>query len=76
MTDLGKVLIAMGALIIVIGVVLLVSGKMNLPFGRLPGDISWRSKSGNTQFYFPLATSILLSIVLTLIFWVIGQFRK
>src|SRR5438270_188085 len=48
-----------------------VAGKANLPLGRLPGDISYRGK--NVSFYFPLATSILLSIVLSIIFWFVGR---
>jgi hypothetical protein len=73
MADLGKLLLIIGAVIALLGVVLLVSGKLNLPIGRLPGDIYYRGK--NTTFYFPLATSILLSIILSLIFWLIGKTR-
>lgn len=43
------------------------------PFGRLPGDIVYRGR--NVTFYFPLMTSILLSLVLTLVFWLFGRFR-
>jgi hypothetical protein len=60
---LGKVLIVVGLLIAGIGVLI----SMGLPVGRLPGDISYRR--GNFGFYFPLATSILVSIVLTLVFY-------
>ncbi len=73
MTDLGKLLLVVGGAIALLGAVLLFSGKLNLPIGRLPGDIYYRGK--NTTFYFPLATSILLSIILSLIFWVIGKTR-
>ena len=60
---MGKVLIVVGLLIAGIGVLI----SMGLPVGRLPGDISYRR--GNFGFYFPLATSILVSIVLTLVFY-------
>ncbi len=67
---LGKVLVIFGIMIIVVGGLLLLSEK--LPWlGRLPGDILVRKK--NFTFYFPLATSIILSILLTLIFWLIKK---
>jgi hypothetical protein len=71
MAGLGKMLILVGGSILMVGVVLTLAGKMHLPLGRLPGDISYRGR--NVTFYFPLATSILLSIVLSLIFWFIGR---
>ena len=67
---IGKVFIILGIIIIAIGGILLLSGK--LPWiGRLPGDILIHKK--NFTFYFPLATSILLSLLLTLIFWLLGK---
>ncbi len=70
MGDVGKLLIVVGAVIVLAGVVLVAAGR--IPWiGRLPGDIYIRR--GNWSFYFPLATSILLSIVLTLVFWLIGR---
>jgi hypothetical protein len=71
MTDLGKLLLALGAVIIVIGAVLLLAGKLNLPLGRLPGDIVCRGKS--TVFYFPIVTCVVVSVVLSLIFWLFGR---
>jgi DUF2905 family protein len=73
MTDLGKVLVYIGLIFMVGGVVLLLVARTNIPLGRLPGDIIYRGK--NTTFYFPLATSILLSIVLSVLLYVIGRFR-
>ena len=72
-TDLGKVFILVGAAIVVIGVVLALAGRSHLPLGRLPGDIVYRGK--NTTFYFPLATSILISLVLSVLLYVIGRFK-
>ena len=69
MTELGKLLIGFGLLLVVIGVVLLVAGSAGgrVPFlGRLPGDIY--VQRGNWSFYFPLTTSIVISVLLTLLF--------
>jgi hypothetical protein len=66
--NLGKLLIAAGVVLIAVGMVLHFSGRLPLGrLGRLPGDIVW--KHGNFTAYFPLATSILLSLLLTLILW-------
>jgi hypothetical protein len=73
MTDLGKVLIVVGALAIVAGLVLVLLGRAHVPLGRLPGDIVYRGK--NTTFYFPLATSILISVVLSVVVYLVGRFR-
>ncbi len=67
---IGKALIVLGAVIALIGAVLLVYGR--LPWlGKLPGDIFIERK--NFTFYFPLATSILISLLLTLLFWLFGR---
>ena len=73
MTDFGKLLIVLGGVLLVAGFVLLLLGRANLPIGRLPGDIVYRGK--NTTFYFPLATSIVLSVLLSLIRYVIGRWK-
>ena len=68
----GKILIFLGAILAAIGLLLTFAGK--IPWiGRLPGDIY--IKKGNLTFYFPLATSILLSIILSLILLLIGRRR-
>lgn len=71
MADLGKVLLFLGGAIVVVGAALLLAGKLNLPLGRLPGDIVYRGK--NSVFYFPIVTCILISVVLSLIFWLFGR---
>ena len=73
MTDIGKLLLFLGLGLAGIGLALVLLGRTNLPIGRLPGDIVYRGK--HTTFYFPLATSILLSVVLSVIFYVIGRLR-
>ena len=74
MSDFGKVLILFGAVLLVVGIVAVLLGRTNLPLGRLPGDFLYRGK--NTTVYFPLATSLLVSVVLTLVLHVIGRLRK
>jgi len=73
MPDLGRMLVFFGGLLLVIGLVLIFAGKFNLPVGRLPGDIIYRGK--HTTFYFPLATSILLSIILSLVLYFVNRMR-
>ncbi|PYX75185.1 MAG: DUF2905 domain-containing protein [Acidobacteria bacterium] len=74
MAELGKLLLIIGAMLLVVGFVFVLLGRTNLPIGRLPGDIIYRGK--NTTFYFPLATSILLSLVLSVLLYVIGRLKR
>ncbi len=69
-SHLGKLLIVIGLLIAGIGCVLLIAGKIPW-FGRLPGDIFYRGK--NFSIYFPLMTSLVLSVILSLILWFINR---
>jgi hypothetical protein len=69
--DFGKILVFFGLLIAFFGVILVFAGRMHLPIGRLPGDIVYRGKS--TTFYFPLATCIVLSVVLSLVLYLVGR---
>jgi hypothetical protein len=73
MTQMGKLLVVFGAILVVAGLSLMLWGKTNFPLGRLPGDILYRGK--NTTFYFPLVTSILLSVVISVVLYVIGKMR-
>jgi hypothetical protein len=73
MNDLGKALVGIGLLLAVLGAVLILAARVGLPLGRLPGDIAWRGK--NVSIFFPLGTSILASIVLSAIFFLISRFR-
>jgi hypothetical protein len=71
-SQLAKTLIAVGGLLLLAGLLLLFFDR--LPFGgRLPGDIVVKKK--NFTFYFPLATSILISIIISLVLWFISRFR-
>jgi hypothetical protein len=71
---IGKSLLAIGLLIAAIGAVLLLAGRMGLPLGRLPGDFAYRGR--NVAIFFPLGTSILISVVLSLLFYLISVFRR
>lgn len=70
LNPLGKVLIFFGVILILIGGVILLAGKVPW-IGRLPGDIFIQKK--NFTFYFPLATSIIISVILTLIFSLLSR---
>ncbi len=74
MSDLGKLLIFCGGLMILVGLVVVIAGRAHLPLGRLPGDIVYRGK--NTTFYFPIATCIVLSVVISLIFWLLSKLGR
>ncbi len=68
--DFGKLFIFIGLLLVVIGIVFIVGNK--IPFiGKLPGDIAIERQ--NFNFYFPLTTCIIISIILSLIFWLLGK---
>jgi len=63
-----------GTVLIVAGIAVLLLGRVRIPFGRLPGDIAYRGK--NFSFYFPVASSILIGILLSLLFYLIARFRR
>lgn len=73
MADFGKILLSSGALLLIIGALFFLLGRTGFPLGRLPGDILYRGK--DTTFYFPLASSILVSVVLSLLVSLIARFR-
>jgi hypothetical protein len=74
MHDLGRMLLGIGLLIALIGAAILLASRIGLPMGRMPGDISYRRK--NVSFYFPIGTSIPISIVLSLILYFFSRFRR
>jgi len=74
MNDFGRMLVGLGLFLLLLGGLTLLLGKSGIPFGRLPGDIAYRGK--HTSFYFPLASCVLLSIVLSLVFYLISHFRR
>jgi hypothetical protein len=74
MTELGKVLIVGGLILVVAGAVVVLLARSGIPLGRLPGDIVYRGKK--TVIYFPLATSVVVSVLLTVVLYLIGRFRR
>ncbi|HVZ16423.1 MAG TPA: DUF2905 domain-containing protein [Terriglobales bacterium] len=74
MTGIGKLLLVFGGMIVLLGLIITFAGKTNLPLGRLPGDIAYRGK--HTSFYFPIVTCIVLSILLSIVMWIVGRFLR
>jgi hypothetical protein len=74
MADMGRLLVIVGIALVVIGGIVMLMGRTGVPLGRLPGDIVYRGK--NTTFYFPLASSILISVVLSIVLFLIGRLRR
>jgi len=74
MAEIGRLLVILGLALVVIGGIVMLLGRSGLPLDRLPGDILYRGK--NTTFYFPLATLILLSVVLSAIMFLISRFKR
>jgi len=73
MAEIGRLLIFLGIALVVIGGLVVLLGRTGVPLGKLPGDMVYRGK--HTTVYFPLATSIILSVVLSVIFYLVGRFR-
>jgi hypothetical protein len=68
---LGRLLIVAGVVLLVAGVIVLLLERAHLPLGRLPGDVIWRGK--NTTVSFPIITCLLLSLIGTLILWLVNR---
>ncbi|HEX4379888.1 MAG TPA: DUF2905 domain-containing protein [Candidatus Acidoferrum sp.] len=71
---LARTLLTLGAILLTAGALLYFSDRLPLRLGRLPGDIIHRGE--HTTFYFPITTSIALSVGLTLLLWLISHFRR
>ncbi len=72
--ETGKLLVVLGAVLVVAGIAVMIMGRTNLPIGRLPGDFLYRGK--HTTFYFPLATSVVVSVVLSILLYLVSRWRK
>ena len=74
MAPFGKLLIIFGVILIIVGALFLLGDRIPwLRLGRLPGDISWSNRDGSVRVYFPLMTMLLLSLLLSLIFWLVRK---
>jgi hypothetical protein len=72
--ELGRVLVILGLVLIGVGALLFLGAKLPFRLGRLPGDIAYQGKHG--AIYFPIVTCLLLSLGLTLLFWIVNLFRR
>jgi len=72
--QLGRLLLSVGAMFILIGALFYLGPKLPFRLGRLPGDIIHRGEHGT--FYFPLVSCLVISVVISLILWLINQFRR
>lgn len=72
--ELGRIVLVVGLLLVLLGGLLPFGAKLPFRLGRLPGDIVWQGRSGT--FYFPIATCIVLSVVLSAFVWVMNQLRR
>ena len=74
MVEIGKTIIFIGIVIVIIGIILSFSDKLPFELGKLPGDIVYKKE--NAIFYFPITTSIIISIILSLLFTLFGKFFR
>jgi ribose/xylose/arabinose/galactoside ABC-type transport system permease subunit len=73
--QIGKLLVVLGGVLVVVGLLLMAGSRFSFwGLGKLPGDFTYRGK--NTTFYFPLATCVVLSVVITLVLWLISHFTR
>jgi hypothetical protein len=72
--ETGKLFIVVGIVLAGVGALLAFGGRLPFRLGRLPGDIVYQGRNGS--FYFPVVTCILLSVVLSLLMWVVNHFRR
>ena len=74
MYELGRTLVMLGILLAIVGGAMLLLGRSGVPIGRLPGDIAYRGRT--FSFFAPLGTSLLLSVVLSLLLYLVSRFRR
>jgi hypothetical protein len=72
--ELGRTLLLLGFFVLIVGAFFFFGGRLPFRLGRLPGDIV--HKGEHTTFYFPIVTCLVLSIGLSLLFWLISRFRR
>ena len=72
--ETGRLLIVLGIVLVGLGALLAFGGKLPFRLGRLPGDLVYQGRNGS--FYFPVMTCILLSVVLSLLLWIVNHFRR
>lgn len=71
---MGRTLVIAGLLLVAVGLHVMLLGRLGLPLGKLPGDVSFSAK--NVTVFAPLGTCLLLGVVLSLVVWAIGHWRR
>jgi uncharacterized membrane protein len=74
MTAIARLLVKLGLILILAGGLVYLLGRLGISLGSMPGDLTWRRR--NFTVFFPLGTSTLLTILLTLIFYLFSRFRR
>jgi Protein of unknown function (DUF2905) len=74
LNELGKAILGLGLLLVLIGVVLLFAGRIGLPLGRLPGDVVYKGK--RVTVFFPIVTCILISLVASVVVYLLSRFHR
>jgi hypothetical protein len=72
--ELGKTLVIFGVVLACAGAFVLIGGKLPFRLGHLPGDIAYQGRNGS--FYFPIVTCLLISVAVSLLFWIVNVFRR
>jgi hypothetical protein len=72
--EIGKTLLVIGVVLVGVGVLLLSGARLPYRIGRLPGDIVIQGRNGS--FYFPIVTCIVVSVLFTLLMWILNLFRR
>ena len=72
--ELGKLLVVVGLVLVGAGALLVFGARLPFRLGRLPGDVAYQGRHGS--FYFPIVSCLLVSVALTLIFWILHSFRR
>jgi hypothetical protein len=72
--ELGKALLGLGLLLVLAGAAVLIASRLGFPLGRLPGDISYCGR--NVSVFFPLGTSILISVVLSILYYLYSRLHR
>ena len=72
--DIGRTLLIFGGILVLVGAFFYFGGKLPFRLGKLPGDISY--KSDHTSFYFPIVTCLIVSVVLSILFWIFSNLKR
>jgi hypothetical protein len=72
--ELGRTLLILGAVSVIVGGLLYFGARLPFRLGRLPGDIIHRGEHGT--FYFPIVTCLVISVILSILFWISSNFRR